>query len=96
MRGHGLPISQAAVNKWFLGQTTPGLEHLLFLSKFFRVRLDWLITGRLPMREGDTHTSTEIAQVVDLMHGMSDHQQRQLRRIAETAFDAPADNIKSA
>lgn len=40
-----IPIGRDAVSKWEHGKTIPDIQNLVFLSKFFGVTIDELISG---------------------------------------------------
>lgn len=44
-------VKPSAVNQWMSGSTSPSLKALRALARHFRVRLDWLETGRGSMVE---------------------------------------------
>lgn len=44
-------VKPSAVNQWMAGNTSPSLKALRALARHFRIRLDWLETGRGPMAE---------------------------------------------
>lgn len=96
LKEDGLVVSQAAVHKWFAGQSTPELHHLPPICKALGAKIEWLAFGSGPMRASDEFGTDEIAAVVGIMAGMTKPQQRQLKRIAETAFDQNDLDSKSA
>lgn len=96
LKDEGLVVSQAAVHKWFAGQSVPELNHMSPISKVLGVKVEWLAFGSGPMRTSDQFGTDEIAAVVTMMSGMTPAQQRTLKRIAETAFEQTEPNSRSA
>ncbi|MBN9530555.1 MAG: helix-turn-helix transcriptional regulator [Alphaproteobacteria bacterium] len=45
-----LNVSANAIQKWLSGQTEPGMKNLVTLAEIGRVQIDWLATGRGPIR----------------------------------------------
>jgi len=48
-----LEVSQAAARKWLEGQSVPTFERVVRLAKRLNANVEWLYSGRGPMRPGD-------------------------------------------
>ncbi len=81
-------VKPSAVNQWMSGSTSPSLKALRALARHFRVRLDWLETGRGSMVEEaalDAYGGDEVAAL-----------DRARLELIRAAADAPRDVVNRA
>ena len=63
-----LDVSRQAVAKWEAGTTMPEITHLLGLSEFFQVSLDYLMKKSSSYRIPDTaNTKAEYAEIIEFL-----------------------------
>jgi transcriptional regulator with XRE-family HTH domain len=64
-------LGQSAITKWKTGKDLPSLPRSIEIAKRYGVNVEWLMTGRGPMRPGDAKDQT-LGEVMELWDKLSE------------------------
>lgn len=76
-------VSQKGARKWLEAESFPRWEHIVRITEWAGVTVEWLMTGRGPKTLGDLYPSRAIAHVAEIMQAMEPEQQHLVARLAD-------------
>ena len=76
-------VSQKGARKWLEAEAFPRWEHVIKITEWAGVTVEWLMSGRGPKTMSDIYPSAAIAHVATVMQAMEPSQQYLLARIAD-------------
>jgi hypothetical protein len=91
----GLKLSGESVRKWLSAESVPSMDNARRLAALLKINVDWLLTGRLPMRpeqkqpdhsanEPDPDYSNPVTrQVIEIMKLLDDGERYQILGLAK-------------
>lgn len=82
-------VGPKAVEKWLKAKGWPRNPTMVGLANWLGVTIDYLITGRPPMRPGDGFGSGPISHVATVMQSMQPEQQYLAARLVDTVAQQP-------
>jgi hypothetical protein len=75
-------VSQKGARKWLEAEAFPRWEHIVRITKWANVTVEWLMTGNLPKRLGEVYATPFIAGMVEVMQTLETSEQAKLMRMA--------------
>lgn len=76
-------LSQKGTRKWLEAESFPRWEHVVRITEWAGVTVEWLMTGRGPKTLGELYPSRAIAHVAEIMQAMEPQQQYLVARLAD-------------
>ena len=76
-----IQISNGSIRHW--NEKTPSVERVLLVADYFKVSLDWLVTGKESGKESGKLTPEE-QQLIDYYRKADDRGKRSILRTAES------------
>lgn len=76
-------VSQKGARKWLEAESFPRWEHLIRITKWAAVTIEWLLAGRGPKRTEELYPTQAIARVAHAMQAMPPEQQYLVARLTD-------------
>ncbi|MFJ9531238.1 hypothetical protein [Herbaspirillum sp. NPDC101396] len=91
--GQIFKVSQKGARKWLEGEAFPRWEHIVAITEWADVTVDWLVAGRGPKRLTTLYPSESIARTVEVMKQLDPEQQALVTRLADQVAQSKKDDI---
>lgn len=88
-------VSQKGARKWLEAESFPRWEHVVRITEWAGVTVEWLMTGRGSKKLGDLYPSRAIAHVAEIMQAMEPEQQYLVVRLADQVKKPDKDSVNS-
>lgn len=82
-------LSQKGTRKWLEGESWPRWEHVIRISEWANVTIEWLMSGRGAKRIDELYPTKAIARVAQVMQTMNPDQQYLVARLANQITQPP-------
>lgn len=76
-------VSQKGARKWLEAESFPRWEHVIRITQWANVTIEWLMSGRGAKRIDELYPSMAIAHVAKVMQAMEPEQQYLVARLAD-------------
>jgi hypothetical protein len=76
-------VSQKGARKWLEAESFPRWEHIIRITGWAGVTVEWLVTGREPKKIDQIYPTRPIAHVAKVMQAMEPEQQYLVARLAD-------------
>lgn len=76
-------VSQKGARKWLEAESFPRWEHIIRITEWAGVTVEWLMSGRGPKTIDQLYPSRAIAHVAEIMQAMEPEQQYLVARLAD-------------
>lgn len=76
-------VSQKGARKWLEAESFPRWEHVIRITEWANVTIEWLMSGRGTKRLEELYPSMAIAHVAKVMQAMEPEQQYLVARLAD-------------
>ena len=93
--GQTFGVSQKGARKWLEGEAFPRWEHLVAITEWANVTVDWLVGGRGPKRLESLYPSESIARTVDVMRQLNPDQQALITRLADQVAQSTKETVEN-
>lgn len=90
-------VSQKGARKWLEAESFPRWEHIISITKWANVTIEWLMSGRGVKHLEELYPTVAIAHVVEVMRAMEPEQQYLAARLVDQVKkpDNAADDCKN-
>lgn len=76
-------VSQKGARKWLEAESFPRWEHVIRITEWAGVTVEWLMSGRGPKTIDQLYPTRAIAHVAEIMQAMEPQQQYLVARLAD-------------
>lgn len=76
-------VSQKGARKWLEAESFPRWEHIIRITEWAGVTVEWLMSGRGPKTIDQLYPTRAIAHVAEIMQAMEPQQQYLVARLAD-------------
>jgi len=76
-------VSQKGARKWLEAESFPRWEHIIRITEWAGVTIEWLMSGRGPKTTEQLYPTRAIAHVAEVMQAMEPEQQYLVARLAD-------------